>query len=103
MDAFAIGFAVFGALVCASALVTEHRQRASADADGAIFSRRQELDYLRPSPSSFFVARAGTMLDEASRRRGHVDIHGVEAESDLEESDGAASNNGEGVDDALRK
>jgi hypothetical protein len=39
------------------------------------------------------------MFDEAPRRPRHVDVHGVEAESDLEESHGAASDNSEGVED----
>jgi hypothetical protein len=54
MDAFAIGFAVFGALIGASALINE-RQRTLYDADGASRATDKELDYLTRPPSSFVV------------------------------------------------
>jgi hypothetical protein len=50
MGAFAIGFAVFGATVCASALINERRRRVVAG-DGPTRSRRADLDNLTKRPS----------------------------------------------------
>jgi hypothetical protein len=65
MDAFAIGFAVFGALVCASALINE-RQRTIYEANGPTREREKELDYLT-RPTSLFVVDNESSLASAVR------------------------------------
>jgi hypothetical protein len=89
MYAFSVGFAVFGAVVCVSALVTEHRPRLGAD--GILRSRRYEANRFEQAPLLLVAALASVTLDDGSRADGDVDIHGVEAESDLKKSHDTSS------------
>jgi hypothetical protein len=89
MYAFSIGFAVFGAVVCVSALVTEHRPRLGAD--GILRSRRFQTLRFEQLPLLVVATRASVTLDEGSRTDSDVDIHGVEDESDLNQSHDTSS------------
>jgi hypothetical protein len=99
MYAFSVGFAVFGAVVCVSALVTEHRPLLGAD--GLFRSRRYETNRLGQFPLLLVATLASVTLDESSRSDGDVDIHGVEAESDLKKSHDASSRKSNGADSAV--
>jgi hypothetical protein len=81
MYAFSVGFAVFGAAVCVSALVTEHRPRLGVE--GILRSRRFEGNRFEQLPLPRVATFASVAIDDGSRTNSDVDIHGVEAESDL--------------------
>jgi hypothetical protein len=84
MYAFSVGFALFGAVVCLSALATEHRPLLGLD--GIVRSRRCATNRREIPPSPLVAAFASVTGDEHPRTQDDVDIHGVEAESDLETS-----------------
>jgi hypothetical protein len=94
MYAFSIGFAVFGAVVCGSALITEHRPRLRAD--GILRSRHVQTLRFEQLPLPLVAARASVTVDEGSRTDGDVDIHGVEDESDLNQSHDTSSRRSKG-------
>jgi hypothetical protein len=98
MYAFSIGFAVFGAVVCVSALVTEHRPRFGAD--GILRSRRYTTNRFEQLPFLLVTTFASVTIDDGSRTDDDVDIHGVEAESDLEKSHDTSSHRSRDADSA---
>jgi hypothetical protein len=83
MDYFAIGFAILAVLVCASAVVTEHRQQ--ADLEEASLSHVVEPAQVEHVPSFPLSARPSALRSEF-RRRADVDIHGGDVDSDLKPS-----------------
>jgi hypothetical protein len=82
MYVFSVGFAVFGALVCLSALATERRPLLGAD--GIFGSRRCGTTRIDQPPALLVATLLNVSISEDSRFDKDVDIHGVEAESDLE-------------------
>jgi hypothetical protein len=101
MNIFAIGLAVFTVAVCLSVLITENRRGLSAANREIPLPRRHESIHLEPSPLSSVATGANAMVDDGSRSRGDVDVHSVEAESDLKESDDIATPSREGVNNVL--
>jgi hypothetical protein len=84
MYAFSVGFVIFGGAVCVSALVLERRPRLSGNR--IVRSRLYPGTRLQRSPLGLVTTLASVTLDVGSWSESEVDIHGVEAESDLEKS-----------------
>jgi hypothetical protein len=97
MHAFMVGLAVFGAVVCVSALVTGHRLYLGADR--ILRSRRCEAIRFEQVPFLQIATLASATLDHPSRTE--VDIHGVEAESDLKKPHDPASHRRTDADGAF--
>ncbi|MGB8178572.1 MAG: hypothetical protein WCF63_00205 [Acidimicrobiales bacterium] len=99
MYALSVGFALFGALVCVSALVTEHRPRLGVEGPSRL--RNEENDRFQQKPVLRVATLASVALDEGSPSDGRVDIHGVESESDLETTKDVPSRRSKDADTAV--
>jgi len=62
-------------------------EKREPDADGTLRLRLHELTHFTQPPSRFIVNRSSAIGEDASPSRRYVDINGVEAESDLKQSD----------------
>jgi hypothetical protein len=99
MYALSVGFALFGALVCVSALVTEHRPRLGVEGPSRL--RHEENNRFQQKPVLRVATVASVALDDGSRSDGEVDIHGVESESDLETTEDVPSRRSKDTDTAV--
>jgi len=82
MYAVSVGFAMFGAAVCVCGLVAARRPRLGTNE--MAHSRRFKTD--RINTLLPVATLASVTLDAGSKADDDVDIHGVEAESDLKKS-----------------
>jgi len=70
-------------------LAGEGVEKREPDADGTLRLRLHELTHFTQPPSRFIVNRSSAIGEDASLSRRYIDINGVEAESDLKQSDHA--------------